>query len=263
MSKTGGRSPASESRCQPDDVFVAYVLGDLPTRQRTELERHARVCAECRLRLNSFRDAGAALDSMFTRSPRRRELAPAAKLLDAILAQIPEQKLYYDTADFPGFRSILAAATDRGLCFISFRAAEQEYLSRWADADFTVVHSPSALKTALEQMHRYFEGRLRKFDLPVDLRFASEFTRQVLAETSKIGYGQLATYQDIANRIRKPRATRAVGNALGRNPIPIVVPCHRVVASGGGFGGYTGGLDIKRKLLRIEGIETTGGDLFA
>lgn len=263
MTNKHERAVLKKQRCHEDDLFVSYVLGELPASRKKSLDQHTRVCPECRLRLAAFKDAGAALDGMFSRSPLRREVAPAAKLLSAILTQMPEHRLYYAAANFERFGHLLAAATDRGLCFISFRAAaEREYLDRWAEADFEVVHSDKALAEPFRQLKEYFRESRRTFDLPLDLRFASDFTRKVLQETSKISYGKVLTYQDIASRIKRPRAVRAVGNALGRNPIPIVIPCHRVVASGGGLGGYTGGLDIKRKLLRIEGIETTGEDLF-
>jgi methylated-DNA-[protein]-cysteine S-methyltransferase len=250
--------------CRPDQQFVAYVLGELAAGKRQELERHSRTCPECRLRLASFRAAGSSLDQMFSRAPRRTQLASAEKILAALLSQFPEQKLYYDVARFPSFGTVIAAATERGLCFISFReSGEADYLERWTAADFTVVRQAEALARPMDQLARYFAGRLRTFDLPLDLRFATDFTRTVLAVTAEIGYGKVRTYQDIARAIRKPRATRAVGNALGRNPIPIVIPCHRVVASGGELGGFTGGLQYKRKLLRIEGIEVGGGDLFS
>jgi O-6-methylguanine DNA methyltransferase len=262
MAKTNPEKPVPA--CTPDETFVAYVLGDLSAAERSELERHSRVCPECRLRLSSFRDAGFALEGMFTRSPRRREIAPASKLLTAILAQLPEQKLYYDVVHFAGFGHVIAAVTDRGLCFVSFRQTPDElHLRQWVEADFTVVRSEEVLAAVFEQLRGYFKGTVKQFDIPIDLRFASDFTRKVLFETAKVKFGRVATYQDIARRIHRPAATRAVGNALGRNPVPIVVPCHRVVASGGGLGGFTGGLDYKRKLLRIEGIEVAGGDLFA
>ena len=91
--------------------------------------------------------------------------------------------------------------------------------------------------------------------MPIDLRGMTEFQHRVLDAASEIPFGRVESYGDIARRIQRPGASRAVGNALGRNPLPIVVPCHRVVTSGGQLGGYTGGLDIKRALMHIEGIE--------
>jgi methylated-DNA-[protein]-cysteine S-methyltransferase len=249
--------------CRRDDTFVAYVMGELSRSGQVELERHARTCPECRLRLASFKSAGSTLDRMFSKSPRRSDLAPAEKLLQAVLSQLPEQTLYYFTRKFSGFGHVLTAATERGLCFVSFREdAEDEYVDQWAEADFAVARSELALKEPMRQLAEYFAGKRKNFDLPIDLRFASEFTRKVLAETGRVSYGQVRTYLDIARRLKRPQAARAVGNALGRNPVPIVIPCHRVVATGGKLGGFTGGLDVKRKLLAIEGIEIDGGDLF-
>ena len=250
-------------QCRRDDTFVAYVMGELSRSGQVELERHARTCPECRLRLASFKSAGATLDRMFSKRPRRSELAPAEKLLQAVLSQLPEQTLYYYGQDYAGFGHVLAAATDRGLCFVSFRKdAEGEYVDRWAEADFAVTRSELALKEPMRQLSEYFAGKRRSFNLPIDLRFASEFTRKVLAETARVGYGQVRTYLDIARSLKRPKSTRDVCNALGRNPVPIVIPCHRIVATGGKLGGFTGGLDVKRKLLAIEGIEIDGGDLF-
>ena len=107
---------------------------------------------------------------------------------------------------------------------------------------------------AVEQLGEYFSGARDRFDLEVDLHGLTAFTRNVLEATSRVPYGAVTSYGRIAGEIGKARASRAVGNALGRNPIPIVIPCHRVVLSNGDLGWYTGGSEIKRSLLDIEGI---------
>jgi methylated-DNA-[protein]-cysteine S-methyltransferase len=258
------RSMTLRSRpCRADDRFVAYITGDLPRTEKSELDRHTRQCPECRLRLSAFRSAKSRLDRIFSKSPRRHELAPAEQLLGALLAQIPEKRIYYDTVSLSGFGTVLLAATDRGLCFLSFRPhAENDYVKRWNEADFTVRRSGTALSEPIRELREYFSGKRKRFDVPTDLVFASDFTKEVLAQTARIKFGQVRTYQDVALAMGKPKSVRAVGNALGRNPIPIVVPCHRVVATGGGLGGFTGGISYKRKLLAIEGNEPDGGDLF-
>jgi methylated-DNA-[protein]-cysteine S-methyltransferase len=91
--------------------------------------------------------------------------------------------------------------------------------------------------------------------LPIDLRWVTEFQRKVLAAARRIPFGKCQCYADVARQVGSPNAQRAVGNALGKNPVAIVIPCHRVVASGGSIGGYTGGLDIKQTLMAIEGID--------
>jgi methylated-DNA-[protein]-cysteine S-methyltransferase len=103
------------------------------------------------------------------------------------------------------------------------------------------------------ELEEYFESKRSGFDIPVDLTLAVGFGRKVLRATARIPYGKVSTYREIAGRAGSPRGSRAAGNALGANPIPIVVPCHRVVATGGGLGGYTGGIDRKEFLLRLEG----------
>jgi methylated-DNA-[protein]-cysteine S-methyltransferase len=105
-----------------------------------------------------------------------------------------------------------------------------------------------------DQIEAYFAKALREFTLPVNLEAASEFTRRVLEATVRIPYGQTRTYGDIAAAIGMPRATQAVGNALGANPVPIVVPCHRVIRADGSMGWFTGGPHIKRALLDLEGV---------
>jgi methylated-DNA-[protein]-cysteine S-methyltransferase len=112
---------------------------------------------------------------------------------------------------------------------------------------------PTYFDGVRRELDEYFEGRRTSFDLPLDWQLTRGFTRRVLRRTAEIPYGDVSTYTKIAKAAGSPRAYRAAGNALGSNPIPIVVPCHRVLHSGGGLGGYGGGLDRKEFLLRLEG----------
>lgn len=105
------------------------------------------------------------------------------------------------------------------------------------------------------ELEAYFAGELRQFSVPVDLSGVSDFTRRVLEATATIPYGETVSYGEIARMIGMPGATQAVGNALGANPVPIVIPCHRVIRSDGSMGWFTGGPEIKRALLRLEGVE--------
>jgi O-6-methylguanine DNA methyltransferase len=107
------------------------------------------------------------------------------------------------------------------------------------------------LRAAVRQLREYFEGARREFDLPLDLRGTS-FQLQVWRALTRIPHGETRTYAQIASQIGRPKATRAVGSANGRNPLPIIVPCHRVISTGGGLGGYSAGLDFKRRLLALE-----------
>jgi methylated-DNA-[protein]-cysteine S-methyltransferase len=116
-----------------------------------------------------------------------------------------------------------------------------------------VLAVPRRVDPIRRELDEYFEGRRREFATPVDWRLArGGFFEAILRATAEIGYGETVSYRDVAGRAGNAKAVRAAGNGLGSNPVPIVVPCHRVVASGGGLGGYTGGVERKRKLLEIE-----------
>lgn len=138
---------------------------------------------------------------------------------------------------------LLAAASSRGLMMLAYRDDDEEAPE---DGD------PAALEPARRQLEEYFAGTRREFDMPVDWTLVRGFARSVLEATSRIPYGETRTYAQIAAEAGSPRAFRAVGNALGSNPIAIVIPCHRVTASGGRIGGYGGGLGRKRLLLDLE-----------
>ncbi len=112
-----------------------------------------------------------------------------------------------------------------------------------------------ALAPYRSQLSDYFAGELNQFSLPIDLTRLTDFQKRVLTTIARIPSGAVWSYRQVAEAIGKPRAARAVGQALGSNPLPIVLPCHRVIASDGTLGGYTGGLLIKRKLLKIEGAQ--------
>ena len=115
-----------------------------------------------------------------------------------------------------------------------------------------MLAAPGALDLPRRQLDEYFSGRRRSFELGIDWRLVGGFARRVLQASTRIPYGATASYAEMAAAAGSPRAFRAAGNALGANPMPIVVPCHRVLHSGGGLGGYTGGLDRKRTLLAVE-----------
>jgi methylated-DNA-[protein]-cysteine S-methyltransferase len=151
------------------------------------------------------------------------------------------------------FGPLLVATTRRGLVRLAY---PDEPIDAVLDR-LSVRVSPRIVEGRLDRERReleeYFESKRSAFDIPVDLTLAVGFGRKVLRATARIPYGKVSTYREIAGRAGSPRGSRAAGNALGANPIPIVVPCHRVVATGGGLGGYTGGIDRKEFLLRLEG----------
>jgi methylated-DNA-[protein]-cysteine S-methyltransferase len=116
-----------------------------------------------------------------------------------------------------------------------------------------VLHTPARLDKVRRELDEYFEGERRSFETPLDWSLVSGFHLKVLRATARIPYGSVSTYKDMARSAGSPRAARAAGNALHNNPIPIVVPCNRVLHSGGGLGGYGGGLEMKEALLTLEG----------
>jgi methylated-DNA-[protein]-cysteine S-methyltransferase len=141
------------------------------------------------------------------------------------------------------------AATERGLCRISYDGVDwEERLAR----GFGVRVLRSPLDEVRRELDEYFDGRRRAFDLPLDLRVAA-FPADVLNELALVPYGETDTYGKLAARAGRPNAARAVGTIMNRNPIPIVLPCHRIVAANGALTGYAGGLDVKRRLLELEG----------
>jgi methylated-DNA-[protein]-cysteine S-methyltransferase len=154
---------------------------------------------------------------------------------------------------------LVLAATDRGLVAVSYSDADET--AAWLAHRLSprLVRLPARVDAARRQLDEYFERRRRDFDLPLDWSLVTPFQRRVLDATVAIPYGEVSTYSDIAAAAGSPGGARATGNALGHNPMPVVVPCHRVVHRGGGLGGYTGGLDRKRTLLTVEG---TLGELF-
>ena len=175
---------------------------------------------------------------------RFRTAAADAGLLDAA----------YDLVETP-LGTLLVAATEAGVCRISYDPEpdrEVEQLSRLLGTRILRVAKP--VDAARRQLDEYFEQRRTEFDLPLDLRLSAEFSRRVLEELAKVPYGETTTYGQLATRAARPRAARAVGTVMNRNPIPIVLPCHRVVGSTGSLVGYGGGLQRKEQLLTLEGV---------
>jgi len=174
---------------------------------------------------------------------RFRDAAAAAGLLD----------VGFDVIDSP-IGPLLVAATERGLARIFFDAEPELHLERLAKAyGPRVLRSAQSVDAAHRQLDEYFDGRRDAFALDVDLRGAAPFAQHVLEELARVPYGQTTTYGRLAAKVGAPRAARAVGTVMNRNPIPIVRPCHRVVGANGSLTGYAGGLDVKERLLRLEG----------
>jgi methylated-DNA-[protein]-cysteine S-methyltransferase len=186
----------------------------------------------------------AALD-LPTDSPPLAERAAEEGLLDVA----------YTSVDSP-LGPLVVAATPKGLVRVSyteFRGEDDvlEDLARRVSP--RVLEAPAKLDPVRRELDEYFDGRREQFDVPIDWSYLAGFTREVLRATAAIPFGDVSTYAGVAGAAGSPRAVRAAGNALGANPMPVVVPCHRVLRTGGALGGYTGGLERKEFLLRLEG----------
>jgi O-6-methylguanine DNA methyltransferase len=149
---------------------------------------------------------------------------------------------------------LFAAVSRKGLCALDFGRQEKEFLSRF-DLRARLEKNPQAVEQVLAQLREYFAGDRSRFHLPVDLSALTPFQRSVLEVACRIAPGQVWTYRRLAEELGRPECSRPVGQALARNPVPIIIPCHRVIASNGSLGGYSGGSGLKAKqwLLRLEG----------
>ena len=182
--------------------------------------------------------------------------APAS-VNNAVMARAKEDGLIdaaYAIVDSPIGR-LGAVGTPRGLIALQFGISGMDQLLERIARTVSprIVESPVYLDDVRRELDEYFEGDRTDFDIPIDWRLMDGFRRRVLRATARIPYGKVSTYRQIATKAGNPKASRATGNALGSNPIPIVVPCHRVLRTGGGLGGYGGGLEIKEFLLNLEG----------
>lgn len=206
------------------------------------IDEHA---IERELRASAAREAGHPL-------PDLGEAAVTAGLLDVA----------YATLDSP-LGTLLLASTDRGLvrlAYVDFEDEDEVIAQLASRISPRVLAVPRRLDDTRRELDQYFAGSRQRFDLPIDWRLSHGFGRRVLRATARIPYGAVSSYKQVATSAGSPRGFRAAGNALGSNPIPIVVPCHRVLHSGGGLGGYTGGIERKRLLLAVERTEDAAAE---
>jgi methylated-DNA-[protein]-cysteine S-methyltransferase len=175
---------------------------------------------------------------------RFRAAAAAADLLDVA----------FDVFDDTPIGPLLVGVSDRGVCRISFDADPAHHLEVLArQFGPRVLRSSKPVERVRRELDEYFAGRRRHFDVEPDTRFLPEYNRLVLGELAHVEYGTTTTYGTLAAQSGNPRAARAVGTVMNRNPIPIILPCHRVIGASGSLTGYAGGLDLKERLLRLEG----------
>ncbi|MCG8468475.1 MAG: methylated-DNA--[protein]-cysteine S-methyltransferase [Gemmatimonadetes bacterium] len=221
-------------RCEEydDEDVLAWVLGDVDEAEEQGLTAHLASCSSCLERAAEYRALEHSADACRT--------GPVIR--------------------WRGFKTpfgtVRIAASRDGLIDLSWQMpSDDEFIARLErrHSETPVVCDCDELEPAEEQLCEYFDRERRSFDLPIDLSALTPFQQEVLDATARLGFGEVATYAEIAERVGRPAASRAVGNALGQNPVAIIVPCHRVVRTDGTLGGYTGGLRYKKVLLDIEG----------
>jgi len=183
-----------------------------------------------------------------------RAAAEAARRVTARAVSEDLVDVAFAFVDSP-FGKFLVAATKMGLVKLAFHPEPvDEVLAELARrVSPRVLEAPSELDTIRRELDEYFSGSRHDFEMPLDWQLIHGFSERVLRATARIPYGGVSTYRDVAARAGNPRAMRAAGNALGSNPLPIVVPCHRVVRTGGAIGNYGGGTEMKKALLTLEG----------
>jgi methylated-DNA-[protein]-cysteine S-methyltransferase len=174
---------------------------------------------------------------------RFRDAAARSGLLDVA----------YDLVDSP-LGELLVAVSEAGVCRIGFDPEPEREVERLAKTfGVRVLRVARPVEPARRELDEYFDGKRRRFEVATDLRLVTDFNRRVLTELRGVPYGEVTTYGELAARAERPRAARAVGMVMNRNPVPIVLPCHRVIGANGKLVGYGGGLERKELLLRLEG----------
>ena len=162
------------------------------------------------------------------------------------------QKIFYSSFDSPVLKRVFVASTDKGVCAVDFLTSEKPFLRKLRRKfPGDIVRDDRKNQKVLAQLKKYLKGELKKFDCPLDMKGTS-FEKKVWSALKRIPYGKTRSYKDIAESIGHPKAFRAVGNANGANPLPLILPCHRVIESNGGLGGFGHGLKVKKQLLDLE-----------
>ena len=197
-----------------------------------------------------------ALDAVYAAGPSATATKQAQAKLRQALNRARGRTVYYDVMSHSRVGELYVAVSERGLIALDFGLGERHFVDRvQRRTKATLVRSREQCAEAMRQVREYLDGRRVNFDLPLDMTTMTAFQKQVLTAALEIPRGKWLTYGEVAKAIGRPQASRAVGQALGHNPVPIVIPCHRVLGSDGSLHGYSGGGGIQTKawLLQLEG----------
>lgn len=243
---------AAQPEADPCDLceesLPAYVLGDLERIDQSWIDEHTKTCNYCRNELNCFKGVDTLIDRCCATDTA--ELPP--------LPVLPQKTAHRDAAygkiDSP-IGELFVAVSDEGVCEIGFGWMDDEtgFETRLAHRGFNPMRNQTRIMEIADELNEYFSGKRSHFAVPLDFSGLTPFSRAVLDATSDVPFGETRTYHDIAKKIGSPGASRAVGNALNKNPIPLIVPCHRILPTGKGIGKYAGGVEAKHRLLTLEG----------
>ncbi len=162
------------------------------------------------------------------------------------------EKIYCSSFDSPFLKKVFVASTERGVCMVDFLKSEKVFLKRLEERFLgKIIKDDRKNRNVVNQLKKYLKGNLKRFHCKLDFK-GTPFQKRVWSALAKIPYGQTRSYKEIARAIGHPKAFRAVGNANGQNSIPLIIPCHRVIESNGGLGGFGHGIGVKRRLLDFE-----------
>jgi methylated-DNA-[protein]-cysteine S-methyltransferase len=239
-----------------ENDLIAEALGEAPSHASLRVRTHLLGCTSCAALVEQYRFLRQQLTALSRRGDAVQGLQEARRTLDGRLTSHTRPRLVLDVWHSP-VGDIRIGKTDKGVALVEFvRSDEKKSPGDYLQDTFTVEHGGASVADLTRKLQDYFEGKLQSLDWIVDdTLMRSDFQREVLRATAEVPYGTVVTYQSIADTISQPKAVRAVAQALRFNPIPIHIPCHRVIGSDGALTGYAGNLiGIKKRILAVEGI---------
>jgi methylated-DNA-[protein]-cysteine S-methyltransferase len=253
------REPRACREIEPD--LIAVATAEAPPAAARRVERHVAACASCRSELARYQTVDGLVTVYRDTSAPEADPTLARAQLESRLADLRRRIMRYGVFD-SSLGPIAIGISEYGVSMVEYvRRAERTGGRLTRRVDEEAVEDPSRTEALFRELADYLDGRRTRLDWSLDLRRArSDFQRRVLEATARLPYGAVTSYAGIAREIGAPRATRAVAQALRHNPLPIVVPCHRVIGSSGDLTGYAGTrIGLKRDLLAVEGIPTVAG----